>query len=406
MANHNHGKKHRAPNNIKPKLKSNQAVPSSQSHSYTRLFVLLAVAGLAAALLYNHFQNKTAPDGSKIDDVKVTKQESHESKKESKPVDDEHITEMEEIRNFKSTTSSKFEVNPIRVDGRDIKPVNVFSGLGSSVRAYSFDHFLSDAECDGLLRAHIKHVSDYNKLSPIICFDSADTANKHIMNAGKDVSVSDSDFTQGTLCLNESLSEDFGGWIGRNWSYSTAFYPGENKFGQIFADRVFRSTGLKPSHGGKFQITSYAEGIGYKTHTDCTLGAVDKRDRFATILVYLRDVEEGGETEFPKLGVAVKPKKGQALVWTNMDSQGTCDPTSVHQAAKVIRGHKFILQRWYYFKNFYSIHRRPADADIPPRAASVAKVSCDEYEQGSCRWYDEWNYSHIKEYLRMQHSLL
>lgn len=38
---------------------------------------------------------------------------------------------------------------------------------------------------------------------------------------------------------------------------------------------------------------------GYKKHTDCTIGAQDKRDRFATILVYLDDVEEGGETKFP-----------------------------------------------------------------------------------------------------------
>ncbi len=39
--------------------------------------------------------------------------------------------------------------------------------------------------------------------------------------------------------------------------------------------------------------------IGYKTHTDCIVGTQDKRDRFATILVYLQDVQEGGETEFP-----------------------------------------------------------------------------------------------------------
>lgn len=44
----------------------------------------------------------------------------------------------------------------------------------------------------------------------------------------------------------------------------------------------------------------------------------------------------------------MKPKKGRALVWNNMDSAGECDPTSVHQAVKVIRGQKIILQRWYF----------------------------------------------------------
>ena len=36
---------------------------------------------------------------------------------------------------------------------------------------------------------------------------------------------------------------------------------------------------------------------GYKAHTDCTESS-DKRDRVATVLVYLDTVEEGGETEF------------------------------------------------------------------------------------------------------------
>lgn len=62
--------------------------------------------------------------------------------------------------------------------------------------------------------------------------------------------------------------------------------------------------------------------------------------------MYLRDVEEGGETKFPQLGVSVKPRKGLALIWNSMNSRGECDPTSLHNAAKVIKGHKFIIQRW------------------------------------------------------------
>lgn len=38
---------------------------------------------------------------------------------------------------------------------------------------------------------------------------------------------------------------------------------------------------------------------GYKTHTDCIEDNADDRDRMATILVYLQDVEDGGETKFP-----------------------------------------------------------------------------------------------------------
>ena len=72
----------------------------------------------------------------------------------------------------------------------------------------------------------------------------------------------------------------------------------------------------------------------------------DKRDRFATVLVYLRDVEKGGETAFPHLGISIKPRKGLALVWNSMNKHGECEPLSLHKASKVVRGHKFILQRW------------------------------------------------------------
>ena len=86
--------------------------------------------------------------------------------------------------------------------------------------------------------------------------------------------------------------------------------------------------------------------IGYKNHTDCVEGQTEKRDRFGTILVYLKDVAEGGQTIFPKLGLSVVPKKGLALVWNSMTASGECDPTSLHNAAQVIKGHKYILQRW------------------------------------------------------------
>ena len=86
--------------------------------------------------------------------------------------------------------------------------------------------------------------------------------------------------------------------------------------------------------------------LGYKNHTDCIVGTTEKRDRFATVLVYLKDVEEGGETQFPELEISVKPRKGLALVWNSMNAVGMCDPTSIHNAAKVIKGHKFIIQRW------------------------------------------------------------
>lgn len=85
---------------------------------------------------------------------------------------------------------------------------------------------------------------------------------------------------------------------------------------------------------------------GYKSHTDCTVGSSELRDRYATALVYLQDVPEGGETIFTKLKIKVRPQQGRLIVWNNMNSRGECDPTSIHEAAPVIKGRKYILQRW------------------------------------------------------------
>jgi len=69
------------------------------------------------------------------------------------------------------------------------------------------------------------------------------------------------------------------------------------------------------------QLVNYKPGEFYKTHHDS--GAVDDEDqviaddptfsRLVTISVYLNDVEEGGETYFPKCGLKVKPEAGKAV---------------------------------------------------------------------------------------------
>ena len=37
-----------------------------------------------------------------------------------------------------------------------------------------------------------------------------------------------------------------------------------------------------------------------------------------TVILYLTDVEEGDETEFPKIHLKVRPKKGNALFFWNL----------------------------------------------------------------------------------------
>lgn len=66
----------------------------------------------------------------------------------------------------------------------------------------------------------------------------------------------------GTWCLNDTFSAEVAGWLNYNWSYSTAFYPGESQFSNKMAALIQETTGLKKENGGKFQITSYPLNIG------------------------------------------------------------------------------------------------------------------------------------------------
>ena len=52
----------------------------------------------------------------------------------------------------------------------------------------------------------------------------------------------------------------------------------------------------------------------------------------------------------------------------------------------------------YYLKRFDSLGHRQAEPRLPLRKEMQTRVSCDHYEEGSCRWYDEWGYDHLVEY--------
>jgi hypothetical protein len=64
-------------------------------------------------------------------------------------------------------------------------------------RVYLYDEFLSEQECDGLMKAHDSHVKDSSKHSPLICFDTIETLRKHLKAARKKVKVTPADFLPG-----------------------------------------------------------------------------------------------------------------------------------------------------------------------------------------------------------------
>ena len=62
--------------------------------------------------------------------------------------------------------------------------------------------------------------------------------------------------------------------------------------------------------------------------------------RLCSYFVYLTTLPEGcgGETYFPKLGLKVRPERGKAILWCNVDPENTmkADPMVIHRAMPVI----------------------------------------------------------------------
>lgn len=321
-----------------------------------------------------------------------------------------------EIENFPSIKISKMKTKKMWIPipntnggHRRVPPIEIQFGKehGSSVKVWLFEEFLSQEESEHLIKAHESHLKELLKQKPIICFDSISTLKKNLIELKRELVaeiITPNDFTTGTTCLNQTFSRQLEKW-GLKWSFSTAFYPGESKFSKIFGKRIEEATMLNETHGGKFQITSYPPGVGYKDHTDCVIGSNDQRDRYATFLVYLNELgaDGGGQTVFTELGIDVKPRQGRALTWNNMNYEdGKCEAKSIHRAMPVQHEvkKKYIIQRWYYYKNFYALGKRMSEAELPEREPNTPKVSCDNYDNGSCRMYDEWSPDHMIDYQR------
>lgn len=67
------------------------------------------------------------------------------------------------------------------------------------------------------------------------------------------------------------------------------------------------------------------------------------------------DVEEGGETNFPRLDIAVKPKRGRAVLWPSVmdDDLNKQDARTHHEAKPVIKGLKLAANAWIHLYNFH-----------------------------------------------------
>lgn len=137
-------------------------------------------------------------------------------------------------------------------------------------------------------------------------------------------------------------------------SYSGDVDP-DDSFVRMIERRLSDLLGIDLAWSETIQGQRYTPGQEFKEHCDWFdadapywPGEVERGgQRSWTAMVYLNDVEEGGTTEFVKIGVRVPPQQGALLLWNNALPDGSPNPATLHAATKVVRGVKYVITKWF-----------------------------------------------------------
>jgi prolyl 4-hydroxylase len=125
----------------------------------------------------------------------------------------------------------------------------------------------------------------------------------------------------------------------------------EDSFIITLYKRVRKILDLHPkNYMESLQVVKYEPGGYYRAHYDAYLkrnaGFVGK-PREWTLIIYLNDGYEGGETEFPNLGKIFKGQTGDALLFRSLNADNTMvHPNSFHGGLPVTSGIKKIANIW------------------------------------------------------------
>ncbi|WAR03210.1 P4HA2-like protein [Mya arenaria] len=125
-----------------------------------------------------------------------------------------------------------------------------------------------------------------------------------------------------------------------------------NKYFPRFRQRLVGVTKLASGSFESIQVGNYGLGGGYNIHLDLLFPGVKHNftdttnNRLTTMVTYLTDVENGGATVFPDLGLRVRPQKGSALMFFNLFRNGTSNNFTKHASCPVLYGDKWIANQW------------------------------------------------------------
>lgn len=204
-------------------------------------------------------------------------------------------------------------------------------------RAYLMPRFLSKEKCD-----HVIEMANARLAPSGLAFKAGDTQDNT-----RDIRTSSGTFM--------SRDEDTGGVLA------------------YIEDKIAAVTMIPSGHGEPFNVLRYEPGQHYDSHYDSFSEeeyGPQSSQRVATVLLYLSDAEEGGETVFLlegkdglarlatidykacDTGIKVKPRQGDALLFYSVSVNGTIDRHSLHGGCPVLAGTKYAATKWIRNKCF------------------------------------------------------
>ncbi|MBM7567502.1 prolyl hydroxylase family protein [Paenibacillus sacheonensis] len=129
-------------------------------------------------------------------------------------------------------------------------------------------------------------------------------------------------------------------------SSSMFFEESENESIHTVESRVSELMNIPVSHAEPLQILHYKAGEQYRPHYDYFTSDHVANNRISTLVMYLNDVEEGGETYFPSLHFAVTPKKGSAVYFEYFYNDHDLNERTLHAGNPVSVGEKWVATQW------------------------------------------------------------
>lgn len=134
----------------------------------------------------------------------------------------------------------------------------------------------------------------------------------------------------------------------------------ENAFIARLDQRVSELMNLPVENGEGLQVLHYPAGAQSMPHFDFLVPSNEANraslarsgQRVSTLVCYLNEVEEGGETVFPETGWSVSPRPGSAVYFEYCNSLGQVDHASLHAGAPVLRGEKWVATKWMRQRRF------------------------------------------------------